>query len=427
MPKVWMEAYGCSANLADSEMMAGLLREASYEISGSPEEADLHLIVTCSVKNATAHRMIHRIRELSASRRPVVVAGCLAAAEPGTIERINPRASLLGPRNIHHVVEVVSSTLSGLKAVALTPSSAPKLCLPRVRANPVIGIVEILNGCLSRCAFCQTKLARGDLQSYPPHMILEEVRRSVEEGVKEIWLTSQDNSCYGRDMGLDLADLLERVCRVDGDFMVRVGMMNPLHLDRFLDRLIEAYKHPKIFKFLHIPVESGSDRILHLMRRGYTVDEFLQIVRAFRRNIPDITIATDVIAGFPTETEEDFEDTCRLLLEVRPDVVNISGYSNRPGTPAYSMPQHPPGLIKDRTRRLHVLCQDLMKSRNAAWVGWRGRVLVDEEVKGAVVGRNHAYKPVILRDALPLGSWVEVEVVGCTSSCLYANRLAQRA
>jgi len=419
LPRVWVESYGCSANLADAEIMMGLLRERGYELASSPAEADLNMIVTCSVKNATASRMITRINELTRTRRPLIVAGCLAKAEPELVARLNPRASLLGPRTVQRVGEVADLTRAGYKVVALEALAEPKVCLPRVRTNPVVAIVEILSGCLSRCSFCQTKLARGDLVSYSPELIVREVEMAVREGCREIWLTSQDNSCYGRDIGTNLAELLERVCRVEGDFMVRVGMMNPLHLRRFLGELIEAFKHDKVYKFLHLPVQTGSDRLLRLMRRGYTVDEFREYVRAFRREIPQITLATDIIAGFPTEAEEDVALTVELLEEVQPDVVNLSSYSARPHTDAALLPQLPREEVKRRTRFLAEVAGRVMLERNRRWLGWRGRALVEERVEGAFVARNFAYRPIIVKAEAALGQEVEVSIARVTAHCLY--------
>jgi MiaB-like tRNA modifying enzyme len=419
LPRIWVESYGCSANIADAEIMMGLLKGAGYELASSPHEADINMIVTCSVKTATASRMITRINELSRTSKPLIVAGCLAKAEPELVQRLNPRASLLGPRTVQRVVEVSNLTRAGYKVVALEPLAEPKVCLPRVRMNPSVAIVEILSGCLSRCSFCQTKLARGYLVSYEPELIVKEVEMAVREGCKQIWLTSQDNSCYGLDIGTNLAELLEKVCQVEGDFMVRVGMMNPLHLRRFLPQLIRAYRHPKVFKFLHIPVQTGSDRLLRLMRRGYSIDEFKHYVREFRREIPEITIATDIIAGFPTETEDDLRATMELLEEVKPDVVNLSSYSPRPHTDAATMPQVPREVVKRRTSLLTEFCKAIMYERNRRWLGWRGKAIVEERVKGAYVARNFAYKPIIVRGSRELGEAVDVAIASCTAFCLY--------
>ncbi len=307
-PKVWVEAYGCSASMADSEMISGLLRNAGYDIAESHSEGALSLVVTCSVKDATEHKMMSRIRSLTRSGKPLVVAGCLPKADRARVEALSPNASLLGPHSIDRVVEVASSALSGSRLVALEDSADDKINVPRLRMNPVVSIVEIASGCMSECTFCQTKLAKGWLRSYRVGDIMRQIRNDIDCGCKEVWLTSTDNGCYGKDIGSNLVELLNSCCSLEGSFKIRLGMMNPMYIPEMLDSLVDVFRsNDKLFKFLHIPVESGSERILRKMKRGHTARTFLDAVLAFRRTIPEMTISTDIIVGFPSETEEDFE------------------------------------------------------------------------------------------------------------------------
>ena len=194
--------------------------------------------------------------------------------------------------------------------------------------------MEIASGCMSECTFCQTKLSKGDLVSYRLGDIVRQVKTEIKDGCKEVWLTSTDNGCYGFDIGTDLPSLINAVVEIQEDYMIRVGMMNPMYMPRIKDKLIESYDNNKVFKFIHIPVQSGSNRVLHDMKRGHTVETFREIVKKVRDRFGQFTISTDIIVGFPSETEEDFEKTVSLLDATRPDVVNLSRYSARPGTDA---------------------------------------------------------------------------------------------
>jgi MiaB-like tRNA modifying enzyme len=413
MPKIYIETYGCSANLSDAEMMAGLLKENGFIIAGSPDDADLNILCTCNVKLPTAQRMVFRLKKLAKLGKPLVVAGCMPKNEREAVEKVSPDASLVGPGSVERMVEAVRMALKGEKCIFLKDLRKPKLCLPKVKKNPVVGITQISQGCLSACSYCCVKLARGELFSYPPELIKKEVEQSVKGGCREIWLTSQDTGCYGRDMGADLPKLLRKICKIEGRFFVRVGMMNPAFLKDIVDGLVEVYKEGKIFKFLHIPVQSGSDRVLRLMRRGYSVKDFEKIVSAFRKGIPEITIWTDVIAGFPGETEEDFGKTMDLIRRVKPDFVNVSKFGVRPGTEAGRMKQLPSETIKERSRRMAETVDRISLEKNEKWAGWEGKILIDEynRKKGTWVGRNFAYKPVVVKDNLKIGDFVRVKIV----------------
>ncbi len=411
MARIWIEPYGCSASMADSEMIAGLLKSSGHQLVNDVNSADVNLIVTCAVKDATANRMVYRIKDLTRTGKPLVVAGCLAKAEPDRIERLSPRASMLGPHAIDRTVEVVNAALNGGRTVALMDSTNPKVNLPKIRLNPVVGIVEIASGCLSECTFCETKLAKGRLWSYRIGDIVRQVREDIRQGCREVWLTSTDNGPYGRDLKCNLADLINEVGAIEGDFMIRVGMMNPMYVPFMLEELIEAYRNDKVFKFLHIPVQSGSDKVLRLMKRGHRASLLADIARRFRDEFERFTIATDIIVGFPEEGEVDFGQTLDLLKETEPDIVNISRFSARPGTEASLMKKVNVKVVKERTKALHQLANAIGYRRNRAWVDWRGEVLVDEiRDDDGVQGRNFAYKPVFIKEKVSLGSKVSVKI-----------------
>lgn len=425
--KVWIEAYGCSASMADSEMITGLLKKAGYEIASSSKEGSLNLVVTCSVKDTTEHKMVHRIKQLCKTGKPLVIAGCLPKADRALVESLSPVASLMGPHSIDLSADVVSSAFSGSRQVALTDSKLDKVNVPRVRINPVVSIVEIASGCMSECTFCQTKLAKEWLHSYRIGDIARQVRDDIDAGCKEVWLTSTDSGCYGRDMGTNLAELLRACAGIDGDFRIRVGMLNPQYMPDMLDEIADAYaKHERLFRFIHMPVQSGSERILRKMKRGHTAQVFLDAVKTLRAKMPDFTISTDVIVGFPAETEQDFQRTLDLLAEAQPDVVNISRYSARPGTESARMKNRVSSQVaKERSERLTRLARDIAKKRNALWNGWQGEIVIDELGKVAQ-GRNHAYKSVVLAgkpDGFKLGEKIRVEVYDFSSFSLKARAI----
>jgi threonylcarbamoyladenosine tRNA methylthiotransferase CDKAL1 len=256
--------------------------------------------------------------------------------------------------------------------------------------------------------------------------VVDRVQRDVAGGVREFWLTSQDTACYGRDVGANLAMLLEAVCGVEGDFWVRVGMMTPNLVVPFLDALVSAFGCGKVFKFLHLPVQSGDDEVLGRMRRFYTVAEFKEIVCAFRRSIPQVTVSTDVICGFPGESAEAFQNTLGLIREVQPDVVNVSKFFARPKTAAWDM--HSEAVdkaeIKRRSMEAAKLARQVSLERNQLWLGWTGEILVDEKgkVAGSWVGRNFAYKPVVVKNEGDLlGKTLRVKVVKALATYLVGS------
>ena len=416
MAKIFVEAYGCSASFADSEMISGLIVNGGHTLVDNSSESDLNIVVTCSVKDATANKMIHRIKSLK--KKPLVVAGCLPKAEKETVEKFTENASLLGPNSLGKTLQVIDSTLKGRKFVALEDSDLSKVGLPKVRLNPAVGIVEIASGCLSECTFCQTKLSKGDLTSYRIGDIVRQIENEISDGCKEVWLTSTDNGCYGFDIGTDLPSLVNAVSEIPHDFRIRVGMMNPMYMPRIKDKLIDSYGNDKVYKFLHIPVQSGSDKVLHDMKRGHTSGTYREIVKKAKERFLEFTISTDIIVGFPTETEEDFERTIELLEETRPDVVNLSKYSARPGTDAAELEQIDVAQVKKRSKKAFDLINKITLENNQKWIGWKGDVLFNEKTDEGIKGRNFAYKPVFVRDNVEIGQIHAIEITSASTSSL---------
>ena len=415
MTKICILTEGCTYNKSDSEVMAGLLREAGFEIT-RVNDADIVIFNTCIVKGPTVAAARRKLKELKKKNKTVIVAGCIAQAEPEWVKGY----SLIGVDQIHDIVQVVEETLNDNTVTLIASANEKRLNLPKARTNKLIEIIPICKGCLGNCAYCKTKSARGNLFSYKPEEIIKQARTAVEQGVKQIWLTAQDTGCYGKDININLPELVKQITKLEGDFMIRIGMMNPNHAREFLQDIIKVYKHPKVFKFLHLPLQSGSDEILMKMKRKYCVQDFINIVELFRKEIPEISIATDVICGFPTETKQQFEETLKLIEKIQPDVVNISKFWKMPGTEAAEMPQVTGAEIKDRSSRVASLFEWISNQKNKQWIGWAGDVVFDEYIEGASLGRNYCYKPVQV-DGNHLGEKRRVKITKNTIYSLFGE------
>ena len=421
--KVFIKNFGCSSNTADGEVLAGCLAEAGFQITPSESEADVLIYNSCAVKGPTENRIIDVIKHAPKDKK-IIVAGCLPMISLERLTREAYFSAAVGPAVGKGIVDVVKRVLAGKEVIDLSPlKEMPPLTLPRQNSSPVISVVPINFGCLGSCTYCCVVFARGHLRSYSVKEVLERVKSDYAGGAREFWITSQDTASYGRDLGTDLAELLTALGEVTGDFRVRVGMMTPNLVTQMQSRLITAFGSPKIFKFLHLPVQSGDDTVLQYMRRFYTTEEFKRTVNTFRNEFPSLTLVTDVIVGFPGETKEAFERTLRLLEEVKPDVVNVSKFFARPKTVAANMKE---GLVgKEETKRRSAETAELAKrlsaERNQRWVGWAGEMLVDEKgkVEGSWVGRNFAYKPIAVKNEENfMGKTLKVKVVEASTTYL---------
>ncbi|MBM3308703.1 MAG: tRNA (N(6)-L-threonylcarbamoyladenosine(37)-C(2))-methylthiotransferase [Candidatus Altiarchaeales archaeon] len=438
---VEIETYGCAMNQADSEIIAGLLEKHGHKIV--KKEGEILVVNTCTVKTPTENKIRRRLKELDKQNRNVIAAGCLPAACRQIADEF-PRFSFIGV-NVQDVVEAVETVGRGSRFV-LIASPGVKVCMPKNRLNPFVEIVPIAEGCLGNCSYCLTKAARGSLKSFAGEKIVSHVKSALAEGVREIWLTAQDTGAYGKDIKSSLPELLNEIVKIPGDFKVRVGMMNPNHVLDFTEELVEVLKNEKLYRFLHLPVQAGSDRILKEMGRRYCGKDFREIVREFREKLgttstfnkgaskeghsaplqplklatlacytstkgcqneqehatpsstPQITLSTDIIVGYPTETEEDFKKTLNMIEDVKPDIINISRFWPRPGTKAAELKQHPGWLIKKRSGMVNDLFKKIGLNQNKKWVGWKGSALVSEKNKdGSYTARNLWYKPIIIK------------------------------
>ncbi|MFH1591685.1 MAG: tRNA (N(6)-L-threonylcarbamoyladenosine(37)-C(2))-methylthiotransferase [archaeon] len=412
MKKYILKTFGCSANHHDSELMAGMLSQSGLSPATEDGQADVVILNICTVKgDLKAIKEIRNARETNPDSR-IIVTGCTTQRIIEACQGIDKDIITMST----HELDRLPDALAG-KTIGPATKPVAKILLPKVRINETVGIVLISEGCTNICTFCSTKSIKGNVHSYPIEDIVEEVRRSVHAGTKEIWLTSQDNGAYGLDLyrRRALGELLSELTKIRGSFFMRVGMANPHHIKEILPQLIYALNHKNVFSFMHIPVQAGSDRVLTLMKRTYTVDDYRTIVQTLQEKVPDITIATDIIAGFPTETDEEFEETLALVRETRPQVVNISRYSIREGTKAAEMPQLPEWIKKERSRKLTLLFEEVGTEENRRWIDWEGDVIIDDEGKdGIMQGRNSSYKAVVVPGTHSIGDIVHVRIKGCT-------------
>ncbi len=410
--KIYIETFGCTYNQADSQIMAGILKENKGIMTDSLEDADVIIINTCYVKHPTEQKVVNKIQRIKKQfpGKKLIISGCMVEIDPKKLEKAAPDASWIGPHKIQSTNEVVKSVISGEIVRSTGYSNDTKVCLPKIRSNPLIHIVQICEGCDGTCSYCCTRFARGSLQSYSPCMIKMEAEKAVSEGCLEIQLTAQDTAAYGKDIGESLSGVMNQIADIDGDFRIRVGMMHPKSMMDDVEGIIKAFKRDKFYKFLHIPIQSGNNQVLSDMNRCHTVEEFKAIVSRFREEIPDISIATDIIVGYPTEDEDAFLDTLKLISEIKPDFLHISKYMHRPGTISSKLEEIGYETMKKRSRALNDLKSEIALEKNMELIGTKQHVLITNKgSKGGYVGRTSSYKTVILENA-NIGSFSDVVI-----------------
>jgi threonylcarbamoyladenosine tRNA methylthiotransferase CDKAL1 len=415
--KIFVESFGCPSNLADGEFMRGCLLSAGFQLVDSANDADVLIYNTCAVKTPTENRAIEVLKRGSCTtNKRLIVTGCLPSINFNRLKNEVDFDGVLGVGCGASIVKAVQKVIDNEPVVWLDPSGAkPCLNLPRQAVNPVISIVPVAQGCLGSCSYCCVVLARGHLRSCSSDDIVRRIILDLDSVAREVWLTGQDMACYGRDTGTNLVELLGEVCKLEGEFWVRVGMMTPNFVLDILPELVKAFQDERIFKFLHLPVQSGDNEVLKRMNRIYTVEDFKRIVEAFRITIPNITVSTDVICGFPGESVGAFERTLKLIEDVKPDIVNISKFFPRPKTQAERMgPEVKASEVNERSRRMTSLAKEISFEKNKAWMNWKGRVLIDERGKqpNTFIGRNFAYKPIVMNseNQALIGKFFDVQV-----------------
>jgi len=375
---VYIETYGCRYNFGDTAKLVEILRHHCSTIVEKPDDAEAVIVNTCTVVGSTERRMLRRLAGFR--DKDLYVTGCMPNVQRDAILAVcSP--TIISPDFIHELYRSVGTVAKGS-----------------------IGIVQLAQGCAGSCTYCITRFARGPLKSIPADEIIRQVLAFVTAGTYEIQLTAQDVCSWGMDTGDTLPELLVALDRIPGNHRIRVGMMNPATVKGQTGDLIDAFAGEHIFKFIHLPVQSGSDTVLARMGRGYTVSEYGEIVRSFRERYPKITVATDMIVGFCGETEADFSASLDLIRRVKPAKVNVTRYSRRPFTSLAREKDYPDYVKKDRSRIMNAVAEEVYTPLNAEKIGKTVPFMVTEILrKGSVMARSPEYTGIVIRENLPVG------------------------
>jgi MiaB-like tRNA modifying enzyme len=415
--RFYLETFGCKFNQAETELIRKILKENKFE-GASEKEADFVILVTCGVVEKTERKIIKRAIELKKLGKKIIFAGCLPLISPEISQKIAD--GLIGPSNILDLPRVVKKVLKGKKAKSLKqkPIDKAKLRSFVIPKNTCVAIVPISEGCLSFCSYCATRLAKGRLRSFDKKEILENIKEALKSGAKEIQLTSQDLAIYGLDKGkFLLPELLKEISEIKGDFRVRLGMANPGFLKRIFGEILKILESEKFYKFLHLPLESGSNKVLKDMKRGYKVEEFLKMALEFKRKFKNSLLATDIIVGFPTETEKDFKETISVIKKIKPEILHLFRYSKRKGTEAEKLKDLPDRIKKERSRILTKIWKKILKEKSKKYLGKKFEALITEKRGNTFLARLPSYKAVILKEG-KLGKFVKVKIVGAKPNYL---------
>jgi tRNA-2-methylthio-N6-dimethylallyladenosine synthase len=405
MAKLHLITYGCQMNEYDSERVAGLLRERHYELTDDASAADVILVNTCAIREKAEEKVFSKLGELKrlkATRPEMVIGvmGCMAQLQQATIFRRAPQVDLVfGSPAIARVGDLVERVRrEGRPVLETGEEPLVKITAKPPSADRLKAFVTVMEGCEKHCTFCVVPRTRGRERSHPPASIVAEIEELVAGGCREVTLLGQTVNAYGRDLvpPTDLAELFARVNDVAGLERIRFTTSNPYNLT---PRLIRAMREvPKVCEWFHLPLQSGSDAVLERMNRGYTRTHYLDLIAALRDAEPAMAFSTDIIVGFPGETEADFEATVEMIERVGYDNVFVFRYSRRPGTPAATMPEQVADDVKaDRNRRLLKVVEHVTGSQNARLAGRTMEVLVDGVSRrnaGELAGRTRCNRVV---------------------------------
>jgi len=410
---IYIENYGCAFNVADGEYIRQSFISSGWSVVDDIAQANVIIINTCSVREDTERNMISRIKSIRSvlkSNQKLVVTGCLAKTSPSQVVSASPEAIIIGPSNIDQIVNIVESDRSKI----FIGDNTRKIEIIPEYSSGITFILPIESGCTWSCTFCVTKFARGNVLSYRPGSLFNAMRNAIEKGAREIYLTGQDTAAYGIENGFRLPELLRMLLKINGEYRIRVGMFNPMTARGILSDLLRVYKSDhRIYKFIHMPVQSGDDNILQLMKRYYTVKEYENMIQLVREYVPEMFIATDIIVGFPGETEEAFENTVKLIERLKFDKVHIAKYSVRPHTEAAIMRQLPDSVKKRRTSYLTKIVDEISLQKNMKFVGKEIEALiVGKGSKGGLEARANDYRVIILDDVNErlIGHFVSVRI-----------------
>lgn len=419
---IYIETYGCSANQNNSEILAGLLRSSGYQLTNNEKIAEIIIINSCVVKGKTENKIKRRIQDLGKNKdsknKLLIITGCMPDTDAKQIKQLNEKAILLGTHHFKDIVNLIKnhqdSKLDIIKQNDFLKNNKEiKLNLPKISKNKLISITQISEGCLGNCTYCKTKLAKGDLFSYNANEILKSIESDLKNGAKEVWLTSQDLANYNLDNGSQkLPELLNKILSLKHNFKLRLGMMDPNNVLPILDKLIEIYKNKKVYKFLHIPIQSASNKILKEMNRFYKTEDVEIIIDKFRKEFSELVIATDIIVGYPTETETDHKLNIEFLKKFRPDVFNLSKMSIHKGTQAENLKPLDIDIINKRTTELMEVHKKTALENKRKFLNKIIKVFVNDKRPGFYEARDENYNIVLINseDKSILGKNVEVKI-----------------
>ncbi len=429
----YIETYGCTSNKADSLIISDVLIKVNL-VQTSLENAQFIIINTCAVKEQTEKKIKDRLKKIhelyqDELERHVIIAGCLPHIDTtyiDLIKKIIPSFSaIIDLDNLNELPDMIQSIKKGNRnQVFLTQKSIDKAkFFVDHSSGKITGITPISEGCLGSCTYCCVKNARGRLNCYDPMNIIGNIHHQLKQGIKQIYLTSQDCSTYQYD-GTKLVDVVKEAVNLNYEFFLRIGMVNPSFLINDIDQLITIFKMDKVYQFLHVPIQSASTEILKKMQRTYTIPDIIDQLEEIREEFPYLTISTDIICGFPGETEYDFHRTVNFIKWLKPEIINISKFTPRPNTKAKEMKQLDSRIIKDRSNRLSKVFRNSLSTLNKKWEGWEGKVLTLHE--GSEVhqgfGRNFAYKNIYFNNYnKKFGEFINVKVVKVDGFNLFAE------
>ncbi len=436
--RAYVETYGCQMNIADGELMEGVLEGEGYEIVGVPEEADVVLVNTCAIREHAEERVLGRIGQLSGLRRErpglvLGVTGCMAQRMGDRLLRKAPAVELVvGPDGYRHLGKALAEVAARrdrpgrrLAMLDLSPSENYR-GLEQRRRSGVTAWVPVQRGCNHRCTFCIVPHVRGPEKNRDPDDVIAEIRAIADDGITEVTLLGQTVNSYRRG-DWSFARLLQAVARVDGIRRVRFTSPHPVDVDGDLVEVMAA--EPAVCEQFHLPLQSGSDAVLKRMVRRYTNKVFRQKVAMLREAMPDIALSTDVIAAFPGETDDDFRQTLDLLSEIRFDEAFTYRYSERPGTPATRFPREwfvPEDVARERLNRLIGETRFVQTEINRSEVGRAEEILVERPARsaGMVLGRTRRNKAVVAPGGrADIGRYMAVRLVDTTGVTFIAERL----
>ena len=393
---IWFEGYGCTANQGETIEMRDHANQLGHKIAPNSDLAETVVLGTCTVIESTQNKMERRISELMDQGKRVIVSGCMATADAKILGSKFPDAPLVSPGDIDGLGDLIGR--GG--------------CKPEKLESPLSTILPISSGCLGRCTYCATLRARGRVTSRSINDIFFKAQYAIDSGSKELLLTSQDNGAFGADSDTSLELLLNELSYLDGDFRLRVGMLNPMLVAGRSDAMAKAWGDSRTYKFMHLPIQSGSQKILDSMLRDHTLEDFWEVVETFRKYYPEMMIITDIITGFPGETDDDHQQTIDLLNKLMPDLVNLTRFSPRQGTPAARYKRVNSNTVKARSKELTELRKKLGAKSFKRFVGRKTSVLtVENRKKGSTLCRDDNYRPIIVKKELSLGQTYDVEIV----------------